>query len=95
VHLRNEVVESRDHPTPESLTMQARGLRLTMGTMVGDDGDPGDNQIGVAPHARWIAANACETFTCSISGLLASGEWIIAPTDLSGQNPRPDLAPTS
>ena len=33
----------------------------TMGTMVGDDGDPGPNQIGVAPHARWIAAKGCET----------------------------------
>jgi Subtilase family len=31
----------------------------TMGTMVGDDGDPGDNQVGVAPHARWIAAKGC------------------------------------
>ena len=31
----------------------------TMGTMVGDDGDPGPNQIGVAPHAKWIAAKGC------------------------------------
>ena len=37
----------------------------TMGTMVGDDGDPGTNQIGVAPHARWIAAKGCETNSCS------------------------------
>ena len=65
----------------------------TMGTMVGDDGDPGDNQVGVAPHARWIAAKGCEDFSCSYSALLAAGEWIVAPTDLSGQNPRPDLAP--
>jgi len=65
----------------------------TMGTMVGDDGDPGTNQIGVAPHARWIAAKGCEDFGCSFSALLASGQWVIAPTDLAGQNPRPDLAP--
>jgi len=65
----------------------------TMGTMVGDDGDPGANQIGVAPHARWIAAKGCESSSCSFSALLASGQWIIAPTDLAGQNPRPDLAP--
>src|SRR5262245_33606029 len=63
----------------------------TMGTMVGDDG--GSNQIGVAPGARWIAAKGCETNTCSDAALLASGQWIIAPTDLNGQNPRPDLAP--
>jgi subtilisin family serine protease len=65
----------------------------TMGTMVGDDGDPGTNQVGVAPHARWIAAKGCETNSCSDSALLGSGQWILAPTDLTGQNPRPDLAP--
>jgi subtilisin family serine protease len=65
----------------------------TMGTMVGDDGDPGENQIGVAPHARWIAAKGCESSSCSYESLLASGEWILAPTDLNGQNPRTDLRP--
>ncbi len=65
----------------------------TMGTMVGDDGDPGQNQIGVAPHARWIAAKGCETNSCSFDALLASGQWVLAPTDLNGQNPRPDLRP--
>ncbi|OLR91734.1 hypothetical protein BJP25_25290 [Actinokineospora bangkokensis] len=63
----------------------------TMGTMVGDDG--GGNQIGVAPGARWIAAKGCETNGCSDASLLASGEWMLAPTDLSGANPRPDLRP--
>ncbi|MCX4695213.1 S8 family serine peptidase [Streptomyces sp. NBC_01408] len=63
----------------------------TMGTMVGDDG--GANKIGVAPGARWIAAKGCESNSCSEASLLASGQWIVAPTDLNGQNPRPDLAP--
>jgi subtilisin family serine protease len=63
----------------------------TMGTMVGDDG--GANQIGVAPNARWIAAKGCETNNCSDAALLASAQWILAPTDLNGQNPRPDLRP--
>ncbi|HEX9029387.1 MAG TPA: S8 family serine peptidase, partial [Anaerolineales bacterium] len=63
----------------------------TMGTMVGDDGL--GNQIGVAPHARWIAAKGCETNSCSTAALLAAGQWILAPTDLSGANPRPDLRP--
>jgi subtilisin family serine protease len=65
----------------------------TMGTMVGDDGDPGTNQIGVAPHARWIAAKGCESDSCSSASLLAAGQWILAPTDLTGNNPRPDLRP--
>ncbi|MFI8277904.1 S8 family serine peptidase [Streptomyces sp. NPDC085929] len=63
----------------------------TMGTMVGDDG--GANKIGVAPGAKWIAAKGCETNSCSEASLLAAGQWIVAPTDLNGQNPRPDLAP--
>ena len=63
----------------------------TMGTMVGDDG--AGNQVGVAPGATWIAAKGCESSSCSDFALLASGQWIVAPTDLNGQNPRPDLAP--
>ncbi|MFV2021382.1 S8 family serine peptidase [Micromonospora sp. LOL_023] len=54
----------------------------TMGTMVGDGG-PG-NRIGVAPEANWIAANGC----CPTdAALVASGQWLLAPTDLDGQNP--------
>ncbi|MCG8418918.1 MAG: S8 family serine peptidase, partial [Proteobacteria bacterium] len=65
----------------------------TMGTMVGEDGDSGANQIGVAPHATWIAAKGCESSSCSRTALLASGQWLVAPTDLDGNNPRPDLRP--
>ena len=54
----------------------------TMGTMVGSDG--GANQIGVAPEVKWIAANGC----CpSDAALITSGEWMLEPTDLAGQNP--------
>ncbi len=63
----------------------------TMGTMVGDD--RGSNQIGVAPRAHWIAAKGCESNSCSSSALLASGQWVLAPTDLNNQNPRPGLRP--
>ncbi|MGW9196610.1 S8 family serine peptidase [Micromonospora chersina] len=59
----------------------------TMGTMVGADG------IGVAPGAKWIAAKGCEADSCSDTSLLKAGQWILAPTDHDGQNPRPDLAP--
>src|SRR5690606_23274644 len=60
----------------------------TMGTMVGSDG--GDNQIGVAPGARWIAANGC----CPTDeALITSGEWMLAPTDLNGENPLPSMRP--
>ncbi|MGH3385524.1 MAG: S8 family serine peptidase [Nocardioidaceae bacterium] len=62
----------------------------TMGTMVGDDGT---SQVGVAPNATWIAAKGCETSLCSDAALLASAQWMLAPIDLNGENPRPDLRP--
>ena len=62
-----------------------------MGTMVGDDG--GDNQIGVAPGAQWFAAKGCESRSCSDTALLASMQFMLAPTDLNGANPNPDLRP--
>ncbi|MGH3681833.1 MAG: S8 family serine peptidase, partial [Natronosporangium sp.] len=58
-----------------------------LGTMVGAGG------IGVAPQAQWIVAKGCETSTCSQAALLSAGQFMLAPTDLAGQNPRPDLRP--
>ncbi|MCP9967486.1 S8 family serine peptidase [Actinomadura madurae] len=55
----------------------------TMGTIAGDDGE--GNQIGVAPGVRWIAANGCAT--CTEADLVASGQWMLAPTDADGRNP--------
>jgi subtilisin family serine protease len=65
----------------------------TMGTMVGDDGNPGPNQIGMAPHATWMACKGCETAFCSDFAVLSCGQFILAPTDLAGQNPQPALRP--
>jgi subtilisin family serine protease len=63
------------------------GTHVT-GTMVGDDG--GANQIGVAPEANWIATNGC----CpSDETLITSGEWLLAPADLAGDNPDPARRP--
>ncbi|TDC39415.1 peptidase S8 [Micromonospora sp. 15K316] len=61
----------------------------TMGTMVGDDGT---EHVGVAPDAQWIATNGC----CDSSGvesLLKSGWWLLAPTDVNGNNPDPSKRP--
>ncbi|MFF5075941.1 S8 family serine peptidase [Actinoplanes sp. NPDC000266] len=61
----------------------------TMGTMVGQDGA---DHVGVAPDAQWIATNGC----CDSSGvesLLKSGWWLLAPTDLQGNNPDPSKRP--
>ncbi|MFL6142120.1 MAG: carboxypeptidase regulatory-like domain-containing protein [Labedaea sp.] len=73
--------------TPAPCDTNGHGTH-TMGTMVGDDGT--GNQVGVAPNAKWIAAAGC----CPTDqALLDSGQWILAPTDLAGANPRPDLRP--
>ncbi len=54
----------------------------TMGTMVGADGA---NQIGVAPGAKWIEANGCNT--CSNLDLIEAGQWMLAPTKVDGSAP--------
>lgn len=63
----------------------------TMGTMVGDDG--GSNQIGIAPGAEWMACAGCPDGSCWDVSLLGCGEFMAAPTDLTGANPNPDMRP--
>jgi subtilisin family serine protease len=62
----------------------------TMGTMVGK---AGVNKIGVAPAAKWIAAKGCESNSCSLAALASSGQFMLAPTDLNGNNPDPSKRP--
>ncbi len=63
----------------------------TMGTMVGDDEQ--GNQIGVAPQATWIGCRNMEEGWGSPASYIECFEWFLAPTNLSGQNPDPDMAP--
>jgi subtilisin family serine protease len=66
----------------------------TMGTMVGGDGPgPFTPDVGVAPGAKWIAAKGCEDFGCSEESLLSGGQFLLAPTDLQGNNPDPAKRP--
>ena len=62
----------------------------TMGTMVGGDGD---NLIGVAPKAKWIACRNMERGYGSPSTYIECFEWFLAPTDLQGNNPDPSKSP--
>ncbi|GAB2469749.1 hypothetical protein GCM10027063_07640 [Promicromonospora xylanilytica] len=62
----------------------------TMGTMVGTD--DGSTNIGVAPGAQWIATNGC-AYDCSDAALVASGQWLLAPTQWTGANPDPAMRP--
>jgi subtilisin family serine protease len=63
----------------------------TMGTMVGDDG--GSNQIGVAPEAKWIAAQGCDSFSCSDFDLTSSAQFMTCPTRRDGSAPDCSKAP--
>jgi subtilisin family serine protease len=61
----------------------------TMGTMVGDGGE--GNQIGVAPGAKWIEANGCDS--CTDDAMIASAQWLLAPTATDGSAPDPAKRP--
>ena len=64
----------------------------TSGTMVGDDG--AGNQIGMAPGAQIIhCKNMSDWGGGDAATFTECFEWDLAPWDLNGQNPRPDLAP--
>lgn len=62
----------------------------TMGTMVGEDDE---NQIGVAPDAKWIGCRNMERGWGSPASYLECFEWFLAPYDLNGENADPNKAP--
>ncbi|QSB13012.1 S8 family serine peptidase [Natronosporangium hydrolyticum] len=58
-----------------------------MGTMVGSTDE---HRFGIAPGATWITTNGC----CpNDATLIASGEWLLEPTDLNGENPDAGMRP--
>ncbi|HET7923904.1 MAG TPA: S8 family serine peptidase, partial [Rhodanobacteraceae bacterium] len=63
----------------------------TIGTMAGDDG--ATHQIGVAPGAKWIGCRNMDQGTGTPARYIECMQWMLAPTDLNGENPNPDLAP--
>ena len=62
------------------------------GIVTGSDG--GENQIGVAPGADWIAVKVCDAGgMCDYANLLEGLDWMLAPTRLDGTQPDPAKAP--
>ncbi|KAF0724044.1 hypothetical protein Ae201684P_019171 [Aphanomyces euteiches] len=59
----------------------------TMGTIAGQNG------IGVAPNAKWIACRGCTTSSCPEATLTACAQWILCSTDTSGKNANCAKAP--
>jgi serine protease AprX len=66
----------------------------TAGTIVGDDGR--GNQIGVAPQAQWMGCRAMDVNgEGSPDRYIGCLEFMVAPFDLSGNNPDPTKAPVA
>jgi len=63
----------------------------TVGSIVGDDG--AGNQIGVAPDAKWIGCRNMDVGNGNPATYTECIQWMIAPTDLAGNNPNPTLRP--
>jgi serine protease AprX len=61
----------------------------TASLAVGDDG--AGNQVGVAPGSKFISCRNMDQGTGTPARYTECFEWFLAPTDSSGQNPRPDL----
>ncbi|UCH63154.1 MAG: S8 family serine peptidase [Fidelibacterota bacterium] len=80
-----------DSPEPCDESTVGHGT-LTMGIMVGDDGQ--GNRIGMAPDAKWIGCRCWEPENGTyISYITECLEWMVAPTDLNGDNSDPSKAP--
>ena len=64
-----------------------------MGTMIGDDGAGSSprHQIGVAPGAKWIGCRNMDAGNGTPVRYIECMQWMMAPTDLSGNNPNSDL----
>lgn len=63
----------------------------TIGTISGMTS--ADDIIGAAPEAKWIGCRNMDQGVGRPSTYIACFQWFMAPTDLAGNNPRPDLAP--
>ena len=68
------------------------GTHVT-GTAVGDDGNPGPNQIGVAPGAKWIGCRNMDQGNGTPATYTECFQFFMAPTNLQGQNPNPTRRP--
>ena len=76
--------------SPEPCDDNSHGTH-TAGTFVGNDS--AGNETGVAPGARWIGCRNMDKGKGTPARYIECMQWMLAPTDMAGQNPNPDLAP--
>jgi serine protease AprX len=66
----------------------------TMGTMVGGDGPGSDTyDYGMAYGAKWIGCRNMNVGNGTPTLYIECHQWMLAPTDLNGNNPDPSKAP--
>lgn len=65
---------------------------LTLGTAIGLD-EEADEQIGMAPGAEWISCRCMERGYGTPVTYTECFQFFLAPTDVNGDNPRPEMAP--
>src|SRR6478736_3776705 len=63
----------------------------TTGTAIGDDG--GNNQIGMAPGAKWIGCRNMNVGNGTPARYIECMQWFLAPTRIGGGDPDPTKAP--
>ena len=63
----------------------------TAGTTLGDDG--AGNQVGVAPGAKWVGCRNMNVGVGTPATYTECFQFMIAPTDLAGNNANPTLRP--
>lgn len=80
-------------PTPVDDPEIAHGTHVT-GTVLGSSNEVVGN-MGVAQDAQWIAAapGMIDDRAISDEGLLSAMQWMLAPTDLNGENANPAMRP--
>ena len=80
-------------PNRAHLTARSDHGTHTTGNILGME-PGGANRVGVAPGARWIAVRAFkDDGTSDDVTLHACFQWLLAPTNLAGDNPDPSRAP--
>ena len=76
--------------SPEPCDDNSHGTH-TAGTFVGNDS--ANNATGVAPGARWIGCRNMDRGNGTPARYIECMQWMLAPTDMAGENPDPDMAP--
>lgn len=85
-----DFVEGKRHPQDAN----GHGTHVLASIVGGDGPGPGAPDTGAAYRAKWMGARAFDANGAgTTTKVLLASAYILAPTDVDGEKPRPDLAP--